>query len=303
VKLHDGIVLHSVQIQNPTGGLPPNIDFSTIPTNLVRFAPNVRAPYAIQYSVGVERQLHKSVTLTAAYRGSVQVKSFRSRDANSPILPPNPSLTADYSRPDPEFGQIQQIESGSRTLLNAFDLSFHGQAGRWFSGQAQYTVSRLLNNTSGINAFPQNQYEPNAEWGRADQDRLQRFNLIGNINPGHWLTLGVAATLYSGTPYTETTGDDDFHTGLGNARPAGVGRNTMQAGGDASLDLLWDHDFRLTRATGENAQILTAGISSFNVLNRTNYTNYIGTISSPLFTQPTAALAGRQLQFSVGYRF
>jgi hypothetical protein len=303
VKLHDGVVLHSVQIQNPTNPLPPNTDFSTIPTNLVRFATNVRTPYAIQYSVGVERQVHKNATLTAAYRGSVQIKSFRSRDANAPILPLNPSLAVDYPRPDTDFGQIQQIESGGRTLLNALDLSFRGQAGRIFSGQVQYTLARLLNNTGGINAFPQNQYQPNAEWGRADQDRLQRFNLMGNINPNHWLTLGVAATLYSGTPYTETTGDDNFHTGLGNARPAGIGRNTLQAGGDASLDLLWNHDFILTKATGDNVKILTAGVSGFNVLNHTNYTNYIGTVSSSLFTQPTAALAGRQLQFSLGYRY
>lgn len=100
VKLHDGVVLHSIQIQNPTGPLPPNRDFASIPTNLVRFSPNVRAPYAIQYSFGVERQIPKSLTLTAAYRGSIQIKSFRSRDANSPILPINPSLTADYPRPD-----------------------------------------------------------------------------------------------------------------------------------------------------------------------------------------------------------
>jgi hypothetical protein len=77
---------------------------------------------------------------------------------------------------------------------------------------------------------------------------------MGNINPGRWLTLGVAATLYTGTPYTETIGDDDFHTGLGNASPAGVGRSTLQAGGDASVDLLWDHDFRLTKAAGGECQ-------------------------------------------------
>jgi hypothetical protein len=303
VKLHDGVVLHSVQIQNPTIPIPPNTDLSSIPTNLVRFSQNVRTPYAVQYSFGIERQVHRALTLTAAYRGSIQIKNFRSRDANAPILPSNPILTANYLRPDVNFGQIQQIESGGRTLLNALDLSLRGHAGRIFSGQVQYTLARLKNNTGGISAFPQNQYEPNAEWGRADQDRLQRLNIMGNINPDHWLTLGVAATLYSGTPYTETTGDDNFHTGLGNARPAGIGRNTLHAGGVASLDLLWDHDFRLTKAIGDNAKILTAGVSGFNVLNRTNFTNYIGTVSSSLFTQPTASLAGRQLQFSLGFHF
>jgi hypothetical protein len=303
VKLHNGLVLHSVQIQNPSFPLPPNTDFGNLPTNLARFDQHVRTPYAIQYSFGVERQVHKSMTLTAAYRGQVQAKSFRSRDANAPILPPNPSLTADYPRPNANYGQIQQIESGGRTLLNAFDLSFRGKAGHWFSGQGQYTLARFDSNTGGINAFPQNQYLPNDEWGRADQDRLQRFNLMGNINPDHWLSLGVNATLYSGSPYNETTGNDYFHTGLGNARPTGVGRNTLQTGGVASLDLLYGHDFFLTKDKGDNARILSAGVSAFNVLNHTNFTNYIGTLSSSRFGQPTAALAGRQLQFSIGYRF
>src|SRR5579871_120840 len=303
VKLHDGTVLHSIQIQNPIFPIPPDTDFSNIPTNLVRFDSRVRTPYAIQYSLGVERQLHKTITVTAGYRGQVGIKNFRSRDANAPILPPNPSLTANYPRPNSSFGQIQQIESGGRSLLNALDLSFRGQAGRWFSGQAQYTFSRFNNNTGGINAFPQDQYNPNDEWGRADQDRLQRFNLIGEINPDHWLSLGVNATLYSGTPYNETTGNDDFHTGLGNARPAGVGRNTLPASGVASLDLLYKHDFQLTRDTGDKSKFLSAGVSAFNVLNRTNYTSYIGSRNSPFFEQPTAALAGRQLQFSLGYRF
>jgi hypothetical protein len=303
VKLHDGVVLHSVQIQNPVFPLPAGFNLGNIPTSLVRFDQHVRAPYALQYSFGVERQLHKTVTVTAAYRGQVQIKSFRSRDANAPILPPNPSLTANYPRPNLNFGQIQQIESGGRNLLNAFDLSLRSQAGRWFTGQAQYTLSRFNSNTGGINAFPQNQYRPNDEWGRANQDRRHRFNLIGTINPDHWLSLGVGATLYSGLPYDETTGSDYFHTGLGNARPLGVGHNILQQGGVASLDLLYNHDFRLTKEKGDKAKILSAGVSAFNVLNHTNFTSYIGSLSSSLFGQPTAALAGRQLQFSLGYQF
>jgi hypothetical protein len=303
VKLHNGVVLYSIQIQNPSFPLTSSSNVKGIPTNLVRFDPHVRTPYAFQYSFGVEHQIRKTVTVTAAYRGQVQIKSFRSVDVNAPILPPNPELTTVYPRPDSNFGQIQQIESGGRTLLNALDLSFRGRAGRWFNGQAQYTLSRFDNNTSGINSFPQDQYQPNVEWGRADQDRLQRFNLIGNINPDHWLSLGVNATLYSGTPYNETTGNDYYHTGLGNARPAGVGRNTLPAGGVASLDLLYSHDFRLTKDTGDKAKILSAGVSAFNVLNHTNFTSYIGALSSPLFGQPTAALAARQIQFSAGFQF
>ena len=210
------------------------------------------------------------------------MKSFRSRDANAPILPPNPSLTADYPRPNSGIGQLQQVESGGLSqLVNALDVSFRGGIGDWFSGQAQYTLSRAESNTGGISRFPQNQYLPNDEWGRNSSDRLHAFNLIGNINPDHWLTLGISATLYSGTPYTETTGNDDYHTGLGNARPTGVGRNTLQGGGTADLDLQWEHDFQLTRATPDDkAKILSTGVSALNVFNHANFTGYIGALNS-----------------------
>ena len=180
---------------------------------------------------------------------------------------------------------------------------FRGKLGRWFSGQAQYTLSRALNNTPAVNFFPEDQYNPQAEWGIAGYDRLQKLDLIGTIYPDHWLSLGVASALYSGTPYTETAGSDFYHTGLGNARPAGVTRNTLRGGGVATLDLSWSHDLRLTDAKGDKAKVLTPQISAFNILNHTNYTGYIGNITSPLFLRPTGARAARQMQFQLGYRF
>lgn len=298
-KLHNGVALRSFQVLSPgyPSPLPPGQSLDEMPTSLVRLDPSSRAPYTLQYSFDVERQLTRALTVTAGYRGITGIRSLRSRDANAPL---GPSYAA---RPDPNLGFVQQVESGGRLRSNALDVSLRGHAGRWFNGQAQYTLSRTYTNTTGINFYPQNQYDPNDEWGRADFDRRHRFNLIGNINPDHWLTLGVAATLYSGAPYNETAGSDFYHTGLGNARPAGVGRNTLQGGGTTDLDLLWDHDFRLTQATGDNAKILNLGVSAFNILNHTNYTSYAGNIASPLFRQPTSALPSRQIQLGIRYQF
>lgn len=303
VILHNGSILDSVQLQNPGFPLTTGSFFTAAPSNIVRFAPGVRTPYILQSSIGIEKQVTKKLTIAGDYRNLVQVKSFRSRDANAPILPPDPSLSADYPRPNSAFGEIQQIESGARGIFNAFDLSIHGEIGPWFSGQVQYTLSRAENNTGGISRFPQNQYQPNNEWGRANNDRLQALNLAGEINPDHWLSLGINAGLYSGTPYTETTGNDDYHTGLGNARPAGVGRNTLQGAGQINLDLSWQHDFHLGKIRGDEGKFLTTGVSAFNVLNHTNFTGYIGALTSPLFTHPTSSLNGRQMQFAIGYTF
>jgi len=303
VKIHDGIALHSIQLDNPADPLPPNTNFAAIPTNIVRFDPHVRAPYAFQYSFGIERQLPGKSTITAGYRGQVQIGSFRSRDVNAPILPHNPSLTGVYPRPNASLGQVQVIESEGRNILNALDVSFRGKASRWFSGQAQYTLSRFDTNTTGINGFPPDQYKPSDNWGRSDQDRLHRLIILGNMNPDHWLSIGIAANLTSGAPYNETTGADDFHTGIANARPVGVPRNSLQGGGLATLDLLYDREFTLTKDKGDNARVFSAGISAFNVLNHTNYASYIGNLTSPLFRQPTGANPGRQIQMAVGFRF
>jgi hypothetical protein len=212
-------------------------------------------------------------------------------------------LTAYYARPNVNFGQIRQIESGGRQLVNAMDLSLRSQSLRWFSGQVQYTLSRAESNSGGINRFPQDQYNPNAEWGRTNSDRRHTLNLTGTINQDHWLTLGINVRLNSGAPYTETTGYDDYHTGLGNARPAGVGRNTLQAAGSANLDLQWEHDFKLTEGEDDDGKAISIGIASFNVPNHTNYGGYIGAQNSSRFMQPTSTSARRQLEFSAGYRF
>jgi Carboxypeptidase regulatory-like domain/TonB dependent receptor len=302
-KLHNGIVLYSVQLQNTTYPIPRGSNLASVPSNIVREESNIRAPYTIQSSFGVERQLNKKATITATYRNSVQVKSFRSRDANAPILPPNADPNAIYPRPNANVGQIQQIESGGRQLLNALDLGVRGEAGPWFSGQVQYTLARAENNTGGISRYPQDQYNPNNEWGRANFDRLHALNIIGEIMPEHFYTIGLNLGLYSGTPYNETTGIDYYHTGFNNARPTGVGRNTLQAAGTVNLDLQWEHDFQLTRGNADKAKFLSAGVGAFNVLNHTNYSGYIGAQNSSKFMQPTSAANGRQLQFSVGYRF
>jgi outer membrane receptor protein involved in Fe transport len=56
-KLHNGIVLDSVLFQSPAYPLPSGSIFTSVPSNIVREAGNTRAPYTIQSSFGIERQL------------------------------------------------------------------------------------------------------------------------------------------------------------------------------------------------------------------------------------------------------
>jgi hypothetical protein len=266
------------------------------PPSIVTLDPRARIPYSIQYNSGLERQIGKVATLAVNYVGTVFVSSFRSRDVNAP--PPS-----DYNvRPNLAFGQIRQIESAGRGISNAFEVTFRGNLTRYFTGTAQYTLSKALNNTGGIAWFPADNYNLSGEWGRADFDQRHRMNLLGTVNSGKWLNLGVGLIVSSGRPYSETTGLDTYGTGLANARPAGVPRNSLEGPEFAELDLRWAKDFYLTRAK-DKGPVTTLGVDAFNALNHTNYVNYIGTLSSPFFGEAVAAYPPRRWQLSLRFKF
>src|SRR5262249_25497538 len=150
----------------------------------------------------------------------------------------------------------------------------------YFNGMAQYTLGRANNDTSGINVFPANNYDLSGEWARADFDRRHRFDLLGTFNPGKLVNLGVALSAYSGLPYSLTTGRDDFSTGIANARPAGVRRNSLQGPGYLVVDLRWSHSFLLDKSKKDRSPAITVGVDAFNVINRVNYVSFVGNLSS-----------------------
>jgi hypothetical protein len=291
---YDGQHLRSYLLLNPSS---PNPSLSGLPTNIAFLDPTIRTPYTIQFNLGAEWQLTKATTLALNYRGSRGVDLFRSRDVNAP------SAETDALRPKPSFGQMRQIESAGRLAGDALELSFRGKVGKVFSGLAQYTLSRTDNNTSGVNFFPANNYDPAAEWGRADFDQRHRLNLLGTLNPEGRFKVGVGLYLASGKPYTLTTGRDDNHDGAATDRPAGVPRNSLQGPGYADLDLKCSEDFPLGKIKGDKGTKVTLALEAFNVLNTVNETTFVGNLSSPFFGLPVAAAPARRLQLTARLAF
>jgi hypothetical protein len=267
------------------------------PGNLVRLAPDVRIPYSVQFGIGVERQLRKSTSLSINYTGTDGVGMFRSRDINAPL----PPFYA--ARPDPGQAVVRQIESSGRLESHSLEVALRGDVTRFFSGMIQYTLGRAYNNTSGINAFPANNYDLSGEWGRADFGQRHRFNALGTIKTGKLFSLGIGAFLNTGRPYSQTTGRDDYNTGNATARPSGVGRNTLEGPGYAEYDVRWFRDFKLAPPRNEVAPTITISVDAFNVLNRVNYSGYVGNLSSPFYGRAVSAQPPRRLQFSARFAF
>ena len=301
---YDGVQQRQVLISNPLFPDPT----ATGATNVVRFQAGVKIPYTLQYGTSVERQLAKQTTLTVTYTGLRGVHLFRSRDVNAPLGP------LYLARPNPAFGVLRQIESAGDLESQSLEIGLRGNVTRYFTGMVQYTLGRAYNNiggatadgnraTGGINSYPANNYDLSGEWSRAEFDQRHRFSLLGTVTPGKYFKLGVAVSLYSGRPYSETTGRDDNHDGLANDRPAGVRRNSLQGPGYADLDLRWSRDFFLASAKKDKGPTVTLGFDAFNILNRVNYVSYVGDVNSPFFGKPIAAQPSRRLQVSFRFRF
>jgi hypothetical protein len=124
--------------------------------------------------------------------------------------------------------------------------------------------------------------------------------LLGRVNATHLVDVGVGVTLSSGAPYSETLGVDLFNNGRGGARRAGVGRNTLEGSGLSDLDLRLSRDIKFHNSKSKE---LTVGLDVFNALNRVNFIDYEGTVTSPFFGQPLGASAPRQLQLSARVKF
>ena len=294
--LYNGQVLQTFLLFNPSYPHPGALGQQ--PTGIVQLDPAIREPYSLQYSFALERQLAKRTTLAVTYYGSVGADLFRSRDINAPLPPSyNASVV-----PNPALGVVRQIESVGRQVGNSLEITMRGDLGRYFTGLAQYTLSRTDNNTGGVNWFPADQYNPSGEWGRADFDQRHRFNMLESFKPGKSFIIGVGLTLASGKPYTMTTGSDPFNTGLFNERPAGVSRNTLEGPSYADLDLRVSRDFFLSNKK-EKGMVATVAVDAFNVLNIVNYTSYVGDMSSPLFGQAVSSSPARRMQLTARFKF
>jgi hypothetical protein len=291
----DGTRLKRFIVLNPSFPVT-DPEISSVPTSVVTLDPRVRIPYTIQYGIGIERQLTANSSVAANYVGTRGIDLFRSIDVNAPA-PPNYSI-----RPNPNVGQQRQLQSDGYLKSNALELTFRGRPTKFFSGQAQYTLGKTYNNTSGITYFPANSYFPGADWSRSDNDRRNKFDLLGTITAGKWFDFGTALSLYSGKPVDVTTGNDENHDSLPLDRPAGVPRNSLHGPGYINLDLNLAHTVTLTKS-GKDGPTATLAINSFNVLNHENDITYVGVISSPFFGRSVAAQPARRMQLDLEFKF
>jgi len=292
-KLLDGVKLRQILILSPGYPDPRAVGATELAEapNLVRLAGDLRAPYLVQYSAGINRQVWGRTTLSVSWTGLRGVKQFRARDWNAPTPP-------EFRRPDPGLATVRVIESSARLSGQSLEAGLRGSITRFFEGAVLHTLGRTFNDTRGPLALPANSLDLSGEWSRADFDRRHRFHVVGKAKAASWFELGVVLRLESGTPYDLLTGRDENRDGLTRDRPPGVRRNSLEGPGLAVLDLRWSREW-------EAADKVKIGVTvdAFNALNRVNYTRLVGNLSSPFFGQPVGARPARRMQLGLSVEF
>jgi len=149
--------------------------------------------------------------------------------------------------------------------------------------------------------LPEDSRNIEAETGRSDND--VRHNVTAGLTwqiPskgaafGGW-TLSAAAQFRSSRPYNITWGDDRNGTTQNDARPDG--RNT------GTTDTYRNVDVALARRFAFSTRTLELRAEAFNIVSTTNYDEYVGALSSPLYGQAVSAFPKRRLQFAAVVRF
>jgi hypothetical protein len=134
---------------NPATCLPP-VAMTALPDG------KLHAPYFMEWSLGLERQLGSAASVHAQYVGTRAVNQPYEAQVNGyqtvcdGCFAPFP-----YEKPaDPRFGAVTQLSTGANSHYDGLQVSAMKRMGRGLTGQINYTWSRCMDTVSNGGFLP-----------------------------------------------------------------------------------------------------------------------------------------------------
>ncbi len=287
--------------------------------------PDRGTQYAHQFSLGAERQLTGTLSLSADYIHVATRDVLMTKDLN-PGLRTTTSRTSRLVRIHPEFpaGVFTQVNAGE-TDYDALQFGLEKRLASNWSGRVSYTLSKGRGNFSG-SGTPSSGFQLlddlrlNLQEGPLGTDR--RHNLVVSgavlVPRTYGLTVSWVARALSGAPFTltDSTTDPDRNGSFSESLPAGSysgegedaitveadeGRNGARGPGFFQLDMRVG--YRIGFGDGRTLDVFG---EMFNVTNRANFDNPDGNRRSSEFLVLTDLRTGgvpRTGQFGVRFGF
>jgi outer membrane receptor protein involved in Fe transport len=185
--------------------------------------------HSYQTNVGIERQLGRSLSVSASYVGSFNRDLPFARDVNYPVLTAtatNAGASILARRPNPAVGAVLLIDSDQTSSYNGLQITAASRPWHHVSFNSFYTLSKtmttvqLQNNTT--QGLAQNYSNLSEDYGRADTDQRHVFNLSANWDIDYYRggntvvrhvvngwSLSPIIKLRSGLPFTVTNSNVD----------------------------------------------------------------------------------------------
>jgi hypothetical protein len=301
-------------LDDPTRGVTPDDVLNgrvPLPPQSPRvIASNYVMPYTWQTSIGFQKQLGPDIGVDADLVYWKGYNEPRSIDYNQ-FLDPATGYTqtiSRFGRPDPTFTSIQYMESTGHMDYAALQTGARRRFKDNFQVGLTYTLMFMKNdNTTDWGYFPNNSFDPDADWARATDFQRSTLRVNGMYNFGLGFSVSGAyyygsgnyfATLLSGNPTGKSgtnnrlnlgtpipvrpeaqdlfEGPDVIGVGPGNEAP----RNALRGQGLHRVDV------RLTKEFAFGGVRISGIAEVFNLFNHANFGAYNGVINTPTFGNP-----------------
>jgi hypothetical protein len=302
---------------------PMAVPFAT--RNLFLRGEDIRSPYGIQLSLGIQQILFNDYIFNAdvIHNSSRKQLLVFNQNAPSPFMRSafgqvRSVAAADATRPFTTFlgvpvKDVLVSTNAGNAEYNALSVGLSKRYGNRYSFAANYVFSSAIDSVTddhlGANVNEWSDVVA-AERAQSDFNQRHRFVAYGTLNLPFSFEFTGVATLASGLRINPITGVDNNGDGLTVDRPLGFARNSFKGPKHKRFDVSLARKLMLRRL-GENRWLeLRADVfNAFNNANFYRFNNVYGNSATPgaNFGRPLSGISsvdpGRQLQAGVRFVF
>jgi hypothetical protein len=166
----------SANLSNVSAGTPNN---TGLQASISAIDPNLKNPYVLQYSLGIQRELPYGLLLETTYAGNVGHHLLRQPNINTPSITAvagglASGVNSNYYNPFKGFSSINQNRSDSNTNYNSLQVYLSKRSGR-LTSTIGYTFAKALGDSSSNGSDLANWQSLGYNYGELSIDRRQAF--------------------------------------------------------------------------------------------------------------------------------
>jgi hypothetical protein len=324
----NGHRLLNYQVAGTAAGAPafPNVPQLNggsfqVPSNITAFDQNFHNTYQHQANLQIQRDLGRNFQLTVGYQFAALRHGLYYTDTNltqtgQTLADGRPIFAGIAKRPNPSFGAINLIRSGTTANFNGGFITLEKRMSNGLEFTVNYMYSHALSDNIGEGGAVSDPTNIHRDYGTADSNVGHNLVLQGLYQPAfrehslRWVNdfeVSTITYINSGYPINVTAGTDLNNDGVLNDRPLFEARNSLTGRGFSQVSAQIKRYFNV----GERIR-LAAYIGAENLLNTNNLncnttvgctSSVVSTANSSDLLRETSAGTSRNVQIGFSVKF